>query len=118
MGMTTNILQTTDHEMIRKWAIHFMGAPYLAVSGNKSQLAIGIPGEQENETILISWNDWLTRFEEEQLILEYKQQKEAGEKFPYYRLISRPGSDDRHLQAPAEANRDKHINFLEQEENS
>jgi len=108
--------QTTDHETIWKWASHFLGMPYLDKSGAEAVLCVGFPGGKEKKVILISWEEWFDRFEEENLILYYEDEIEAGGKFPWYKLSPRPGDTDLHLQAPAEANREKHINFLEQEE--
>lgn len=111
-----NLLETTtDHKIIRKWAQKFGAIPYLINNGSQQALAIGFP-EKEKDTVLISWDEWFAHFEEQQLILEYSSKKSETEKVPYHRLIRREGTVDRHLQAPGEANRDKHINFLEQEE--
>ena len=114
--MNSKQKQTTDHETIWKWASHFLGMPYLDKSGPEPALCIGFPGSKEKKVILISWDEWFDWFEKEKLILYYEDEIETGKKFPWYKLVPGSGNNDLHLQAPAEANRDKHINFLEQEE--
>jgi len=110
------LMQTTNHEVIRKWATHFFGTPYLSDAGENPDLCIGYHGGEGEGQVLITWEEWFTRFEKEQLLLYYKDELAADEDFPHYKLVHRGGDVDRHLQAPAEANRDKHINFLEKEE--
>jgi len=114
--MENQLMQTTNHEVIRKWANHFFGTPYLSDSSEMPELGIGFRGGEGEGQVLITWEEWFDKFEKEQLLLCYKDELAEGEDFPYYKLTSRAGDPDRQLQAPSEANRDKHINFLEQEE--
>jgi sucrose-6-phosphate hydrolase SacC (GH32 family) len=110
-----SMLKTTDHTIIHEWARGRHGVPVLVntytLTPNKNKIAIAFGGLWQNANVEhISWHEWFSVFEEEKLALKYHKSE------PLYELVSREDEMDLHLQAPGEANREKHINFVELEE--
>jgi len=109
------MIATTDHTIIHEWSRAKHGVPVLlnthTITPNKDKIAIAFGGLWQNANVEhISWHEWFAIFDEEKLALKYHRSE------PLYELISRGELIDIHLQSPGEANRDKHINFVELEE--
>ena len=118
--METQTLNTTDHDVIRDWTASRGGLPARwspeVVTAHQYSILIAFPQDQsllKLQASQISWEEWFSMFERAQLSFTYAA---ADPEDRYYRLVSRQQPQDPHLQAPAEANRDKHIDFLDIEE--
>lgn len=112
---------TTNHQEIQSWVLAQQGIPAQTTTGgtnsNGALLCIRFPGTAEQTTVkAISWEEWFRLFESKQLAFAYATGEERDRSPQSYQIVSRQQPVDRHLQAPAEANRDKHIDFLSGEE--
>lgn len=85
--------QTTDHEVIKKWAEERGGKP-AAVKGTGSGddpgiLRIDFPGYTGEETLQqISWEQFFEKFEKERLAFLYQEETEGGDVSRFSKLIN------------------------------
>ncbi len=92
--MASDTRTTTDHDEIRRWVEDHDGSP-ASVKGTESGdeagvLRIDFPGGTGDEALEhISWEDWFTKFEENQLAFLYQEQKASGEDSTFFKLIRR-----------------------------
>lgn len=92
--MASDTRTTTDHDEIRRWVEEHDGSP-AAVRGTGSDgdagiLRIDFPGGAGEEALEhISWEDWFSAFEENELAFLYQEQKASGEDSTFVKLISR-----------------------------
>jgi hypothetical protein len=85
---------TTDHDEIRSWVEEHDGKP-ASVKGTEDGddagvLRIDFPGGVgEDQLEHISWDDWFTKFDEQELAFLYQERKASGEDSTFFRLVSR-----------------------------
>lgn len=91
--MTSNSKTTTDHDEIRKWAEQHGGKPAVVRGTDDSGsgiLRIDFPGGAgEDELKPIDWEDWFSRFDQENLAFLYQQEKADGSHSTFFKLVSR-----------------------------
>jgi hypothetical protein len=115
MESDKSMLTTTDHSTIREWVRKFSGLPvqFKNDEDTTGKIILAITFDEtrdDNQYRFIAWDEWFNVFEDQKLAFRYHKDQ------PAYKLIAREDPTDVHLQAPGEANRDKHINFVELEE--
>ncbi len=86
--------QTTDRDVIRRWAEERGGRPASVKGtedgGEAGVLRIDLPGGAGEESFEhISWDDWFEKFEEKKLAFLYQEQKADGEQSTFFKLVSR-----------------------------
>lgn len=94
---TTRI--TTDHEEIRQWA-EAHGARPARVKGTGTREDLGIrldlPGDGPDPNLEpISWEEWFKAFEENQLAFVYEDERAAGHRSTFNKLVSRERAEER-----------------------
>lgn len=92
--MASHSKTTTNHNEIRKWAEAHGGKPVsVKGTGNKNDpgvLRIDMPGGAGSESFEeISWDEWLQKFDENNLAFLYQEQKADGSDSTFYKLVSR-----------------------------
>jgi len=92
---TSTTKQTTDHEEIRRWVEAHDGSP-AAVRGTGSGdddpgiLRVDFPGGAgEDELEHISWDEWFSKFDQQDLAFLYQEEKADGEDSTFFKLVSR-----------------------------
>jgi hypothetical protein len=92
----TTTHKTTDHEEIRRWAESHGGRPVTVKgtgNGGPGVLTIDFPGGAGEESLQpISWDEWLRKFDENQLALLYQDEKADGEDSTFFKLVRRDDS--------------------------
>jgi hypothetical protein len=92
MASKTNT--TTDHDEIRSWVEEHDGKP-ASVRGTDDGdeagvLRIDFPGGAGEEQLEhISWDEWLAKFDKNELAFLYQQEKASGEDSTFFKLVSR-----------------------------
>src|SRR3954467_13535524 len=93
-------LVLTDHEEIRKWIEARGGRPaHVRRTGGGDDIGMiridfpGYSGEQSLEHI--SWDDWFSKFDENNLALVYQDSTAGGQKSNFNKLIGREAADAR-----------------------
>jgi hypothetical protein len=87
-------ITTTDHDEIRQWVEEHDGTP-ASVRGTQrgdeaGVLRIDFPGGAgEDDLEPISWDEWFSKFEANDLAFLYQQQKADGEDSTFFKLVSR-----------------------------
>jgi hypothetical protein len=92
--MASETRTTTDHDEIRRWAEAHGGKPAMikGTGGDDvvGMLTIDFPGGAGEERLEhISWDDWLRKFDENDLAFLYQEQKASGEDSTFFRLVKR-----------------------------
>jgi hypothetical protein len=83
---------TRDHDEIRRWVEEHGGKP-ATVRGTEEGdeagvLRIDFPGGAgEDELKPISWDEWLEKFDKENLAFLYQEQKASGEDSTFFKLV-------------------------------
>lgn len=84
---------TRDPDTIRKWA-EARGAKPATVSSTRSDddpgiIRLDFPGYSGADSLEeISWDEWLEKFRENDLVLLYQEETAAGERSNFNKLIS------------------------------
>ena len=91
--MASQSKTTTDHEQIRRWAEERGARPARVQgtggAGDPGLIRLDFPGFSGQESLEeISWDDWFTAFEENELALIY-QETTDGERSNFNKLVSR-----------------------------
>lgn len=85
---------TTDHDEIRGWVEQYDGAP-ASVRGTQGSdpagvLRVDFPGGSGTDDLEhISWEDWFTKFDDEDLAFLYQDQKADGEDSTFFKIVAR-----------------------------
>lgn len=85
---------TEDHETIRRWVEERDGVP-AAVRETESAddpgiLRIDFPGGTGEDVLdHISWDDWFDKFDENDLVFLYQEEKAGGEGSTFFKLVHR-----------------------------
>jgi hypothetical protein len=86
---------TTDHDEIRRWVEERGGTP-ATIRGTEGSdedagvLTIDFPGGAGEERLEhISWDDWFSKFDEQNLAFLYQEEKASGEGSTFFRLVKR-----------------------------
>ena len=92
--MSSSSTTTTDHETIRAWAQERGGKPAaVAATGSDDDpgiIRIDFPGYSGDDSLEeISWEEWFTAFEENNLALVYQETTADGEQSNFNKLVSR-----------------------------
>ncbi len=92
-------LVTTDPDTIREWAEERGGKPsQVKGTGGKDDtgiLRIDFPGYSGADSLEeISWDDWLEKFEENDLALVYQEETSGGVKSNFNKIVSRASVED------------------------
>ena len=78
-------LQTTDHDVIRRWAQARDGRPaFVAETGGLLRIDFGRPTERLEH---VGWDEWFRAFDERRLAFLYQETKASGETSTFFRLI-------------------------------
>lgn len=91
---------TVDHEEIKKWAEE-RGAQPARVVGTGSEEDVGMirldfPGYSGKESLEpISWEEWLSKFDESNLALVYQEKTASGQSSNFNKLIGRETAEKR-----------------------
>jgi hypothetical protein len=85
---------TTDHDEIRDWVERHGGRPATVRGTERGSeagvLRIDFPGGAgEDDLEPISWDEWLAKFEQNDLAFLYQRQKAGGEDSTFFKLVSR-----------------------------
>lgn len=85
---------TTDHDTIRKWAEERGGKPSaVAATGSTDDpgiIRIDFPGYSGEDSLEeISWEEWFSAFEENNLALVYQDTTADGEQSNFNKIVSR-----------------------------
>ncbi|HET7328896.1 MAG TPA: hypothetical protein VFJ14_16615 [Nocardioidaceae bacterium] len=92
--MATDTRTTTDHDEIRSWVEEHDGVP-ASVAGTEGGdtagvLRIDFPGGAGEDSLEhVSWDDWFTKFDDNDLAFLYQAQKSGGEDSTFFKLVSR-----------------------------
>lgn len=92
--MASDTRTTTDHDAIRRWVEDHGGKP-ASVKGTESGdeagvLRIDFPGGAgEDQLEHIDWDDWFSKFDDNQLAFLYQETKADGEDSTFFKLIQR-----------------------------
>jgi hypothetical protein len=92
--MASETRTTTDHDEIRRWVEEHDGKP-ASVRGTEGGDTAGVlridfsGGAGTDDLEHISWEDWFTKFDDENLAFLYQQQKASGEDSTFFKLVSR-----------------------------
>jgi hypothetical protein len=92
--MASDTRTTTDHDEIRRWVEDHGGKP-ASVKGTESGdeagvLRIDFPGGAgEDQLEHIHWDDWFSKFDENELAFLYQETKADGEDSTFFKLIRR-----------------------------
>lgn len=65
---------TTDHDEIRRWAEERGGRPALAREHEPLGLRIEFPEDRESGLLLISWEEFFEKFDEDNLVFLYRDE--------------------------------------------
>lgn len=77
--------QTTDHEVIRRWAEAREGHPaFVAETGGLLRIDFGEPTDRLEH---VDWDEWFRAFDERRLAFLYQETKANGEMSTFFRLI-------------------------------
>lgn len=95
---TSDTRTTTDHEQIRSWAEEHDAVPASVRGTGDGQLGVLTldmvgHGAGEEELEHVSWDDWFSAFEDNDLAFVYQERKSSGEDSTFFRLIDREGAD-------------------------
>jgi len=69
---------TTDHAIIRRWAEERGGKPAKVAGSEPGEIRIdfpNFPGEEEESLEVISWEEFFDRFEEDNLVFMYREER-------------------------------------------
>ncbi|HEX6982703.1 MAG TPA: hypothetical protein VF181_08070 [Balneolaceae bacterium] len=82
---------TTDHDVIKKWAESRDGKPAVIVNkGEKTELLrINFPGYSEDNLEEIDWDKWFDIFDSRDLALIYQEKTKDGKTSNFNKLVSR-----------------------------
>ena len=92
--MSSGSTTTTDHDEIRRWAEKREGKP-ASVRGTGDDddpgiLRIDLPGGAgEDQLEHIDWDEWFSKFDEQQLAAVIQEQKADGEPSTFIKLVKR-----------------------------
>jgi hypothetical protein len=92
--MASDTRTTTDHDEIRRWVEDHGGKP-ASVKGTESGdeagvLRIDFPGGAgEDQLEHIAWDDWFSKFDDNELAFLYQETKAGGEDSTFFKLIRR-----------------------------
>jgi hypothetical protein len=94
--MTGKAKTTTDPETIRAWVETHGGRPArVRGSGDGDDpgiLRIDFPGGAGEDSLEpISWEEWLQKFNENNLAFLYQDEKASGEDSTFFKLVQREG---------------------------
>jgi len=87
---------TTDHKEIMDWVQEHNGNP-ACVKGTGGKKDIGLlridfPGGTSEDSLKhISWDDWFSKFEQNDLAFLYQEKKKSGEGSTFFKLVKRNG---------------------------
>ncbi len=92
--MASKSTTTTDHDEIRRWVEEHDGKPAsvrgTGNGGDTGVLRIDFPGGAgQDELEQISWDEWFSKFDENNLAFLYQQEKASGEDSTFFKLVSR-----------------------------
>ena len=84
---------TTDHDEIRGWVEEHGGRPATVKgtgNGEPGVLRVDFPGGAgEDELQPISWDEWVRKFDEENLAFVYQDRRADGEDSTFFKLVRR-----------------------------
>ena len=92
--MPSETRTTTDHDEIRSWVEEHDGTP-ASVRGTSGDDGAGVlrfdfPGGSDEDSLEhIGWDEWFSKFEDNDLALLYQEQKASGEDSTFFKLVSR-----------------------------
>lgn len=87
---------TTDHREIINWVQENNGSP-ACVKGTGSDNDVGLlridfpGGATEDKLKHISWDEWFSKFEQNDLAFLYQEKKKSGEGSTFFKLVKRNG---------------------------
>jgi hypothetical protein len=91
---------TTDHEEIQRWVEERGGHP-ARVKGTEGKQGIGLlridyPGFSGEDTLkVISWEEFFTAFEDNNLAFLYQEEKKDGSESRFSKLIDRDSVEEK-----------------------
>lgn len=91
---------TTNHDQIRRWVEERGGSPArvkgTAAKGTGGLLRIDYPGFSGEETLeKISWEEFFSAFDQNQLAFLYQEKLESGETSRFSKLIDRESAESK-----------------------
>lgn len=89
-----NLIKTTDHEEIKRWAEEHNGRPAVtrheALGGGVGIIGIDLRDFGEDEYVQpISWEDFFEQFDRQHLAFVYEQETLPGEKHWFHKFLRR-----------------------------
>ncbi|HEX8346068.1 MAG TPA: hypothetical protein VF657_15215 [Actinoplanes sp.] len=91
-------LVTTDHEVIRQWALKRKAVPSTVKGtehgGHLGVLRFDFPGYTGDRLAEVSWEDWLATFDKRRLNFIYQEKLSSGKRSNFFQLQSPDGEDD------------------------
>ena len=90
---------TRDHETIREWVEERGGKPATVASTHHGDdpglIRLDFPAYSGGDSLEeISWEEWLQKFDESDLVLLYQETLASGEESSFNKLISRDTADE------------------------
>ena len=91
---------TTDHQEIQSWVEEREGRP-ARVKGTEGKQDVGLlridyPGFSGEDTLeVISWNEFFTAFEDNNLAFLYQEEKKDGSESRFSKLIDRDSVEEK-----------------------
>ena len=88
----------TDHDEIRRWAASRHATPSCVTGtggeGDVGMIRLNVPGYAGEDSLqAISWDDWFSQFDDDQLALLVQDRTASGEPSNFNKLVRR--GDDR-----------------------
>ncbi|WP_458208510.1 hypothetical protein [Haladaptatus sp. NG-SE-30] len=85
---------TTSHETIRQWVEDRGGEPSsveATADGGAGILRLQFPDTEDDhdELVPVEWNEWLEKFDSEDLAFVYQETTEEGNTSRFYKLVDR-----------------------------
>ncbi len=92
--MTAETKRTTDHDTIRQWVEERAGVPATLRDSESDDgvavLRIDFPERAGEEPLEhIEWDEWFCKFDGEDLLFLYQEEKATGEGSKFFKLVSR-----------------------------
>lgn len=85
-------LVTTEHDVIKEWAQHRDATPAMVAETEHdeySALRFDFPGFEEERLEPVRWQEWQSRFDEQELEFVYQEHRSDEEVSYFYRLRKR-----------------------------